>query len=312
MMDESALAVPQELLILAAAVETGIIDNLNNKSMSAPELARLMGADLRAVWVVTEALEALGYLAKKNGKLTLSREAREIFYNTGSQIYKGFSFMHRYNKIRSLVTLPEVIFTGKAHPKDKSREKTQYFMSAMSLSARQNAQTIAGLCLEGISQGAKVLDVGGGPLTYAKAFAALGANVTVLDTPEVVEYMSTFLNGEGKIEMAAGDFNQGLPAGPYSLLFLGNICHIYGEHENRNLFKNSAQVLRPNGKIAILDFVRGTGVRAAVFGVNMLVSTVNGGTWTYDEYAEWLLDAGFYDVNYNSVNNKQILFAKKR
>lgn len=312
MMDESVLTVPQELLILAAAVEAGIIENLNNKPMSAAELARLMGADMRAVWVVTEALEALGYLAKENGKLTLSREAREIFYNTKSQVYKGFSFMHRYNVIRTWMTLPEVIFTGKAHPKDKSREKTQYFMSAMSLSARQSAHAVAGLCLEGIGQGAKVLDVGGGPLTYAKAFAALGANVTVLDTPEVVAYMSAFLSGEEKIEMAAGDFNQGLPAGPYSLVFLGNICHIYGEHENRNLFKKAEQVLQPNGKIAILDFVRGTGVRAAVFGVNMLVSTVNGGTWTYDQYAEWLSDAGFYDVNLNSANDRQILFAKKR
>ncbi|MDD2553501.1 MAG: methyltransferase [Desulfotomaculaceae bacterium] len=312
MMDESAFVVPRELLTLAAAVETGIIENLNNKPMSAAELARLMGADTRAVWVVTEALKTLGYLTKENGRLTLSSEAREIFYNTGSQVYKGFSFMHRYHVIRSWLTLPEVIFTGKAHPKDKNREKTQYFMSAMSLSARQHAPAVTGLCLEGIGQGAKVLDVGGGPLTYAKAFADLGANVTVLDTPEVVEYMSDFLRGEEKIEMVAGDFNQGLPAGPFSLVFLGNICHIYGEHQNRNLFKMAAQVLQPNGRIAILDFVRGTGVTAAVFGVNMLVSSVNGGAWTYDEYGQWLSDAGFYDVNLDSANDKQIIFAKKR
>ncbi len=312
MLDETALAVPQELLILAAAVETGIIESLNNRPMPAAELAGVLCADRRAVWVVTDALEALGYLVKSGDQLILSSAAREIFYNTGSPVYKGFWFMHCYNRIKSWLTLPEVIFTGKARPKDKSSEKTRYFMSAMSLSARRYAQAVAGLCLEGGGLGAKVLDIGGGPLTYARAFAALGASVTVLDIPEVVEYMSAFLGGEERIEMVAGDFNRGLPAGPYSLVFLGNVCHIYGEHKNRNLFKRSAQVIQPNGKIAIFDFVRGTGITAAIFGVNMLVSTVEGGAWTYNQYAEWLTDAGFCEVNYDTLNNKQLLFAKKR
>lgn len=310
--DESALTVPQELLILSAAVDTGIIENLKDKAMSAAELAEHMGADVRAVWIVTEALEALGYLTKENDKLTLSLEAREMFYNSESKAYTGFSFMHRYNVIRSWITLPEVIFTGKPQPKDKQRERTKYFMSAMSLSARQSSRAIAELCLDEKAQGAKVLDVGGGPLTYAKAFASLGAGVTVLDLPEVVEYMSSYLTEKERIEMIPGDFNQGLPPGPFSLVFLGNICHIYGEKENRELFKKAEHVLKPGGKISIVDFVRGTSQTAAIFGVNMLVNTINGGTWTYDEYSEWLGDAGFYDVNLNAVGGRQILLAKKR
>jgi SAM-dependent methyltransferase len=310
--DASALTVPQELLILSAAVDTGIIEKLNEKEMSAVELAGHLGADARAMWLVTEALEALGYLTKEKDKLTLSQEAREMLYNSESQVYTGFSFMHRYNVIRSWMTLPEVIYTGKPHPKDKQRERTKYFMSAMSLSARQNSQEIAELCLDGNGQGAKVLDVGGGPLTYAKAYASLGAGVTILDIPEVVEYMSSFITAQENIVMVPGDFNQGLPPGPFSLVFLGNICHIYGEHENRELFKKAEHVLKPGGKIAIVDFVRGTNPTAAVFGVNMLVNTINGGTWTYDEYCEWLGDAGFYDVNLRSVGGRQILLAKKR
>ncbi|MFX4260613.1 methyltransferase [Pelotomaculum propionicicum] len=312
MPDRSALTVPQELLILAAAVESGIIENLNDNPMTAVELAGLMGADVRSVWVVTEALEALGYLAKEKDKLMLSGEARDMLYNTESKAYTGFSFMHRYNVIRTWMTLPEVIFTGKPHPKDKQRERTKYFMSAMGLSAKQNSRAVAELCLAGKGQGAKVLDVGGGPLTYARAFASLGARVTVLDLPEVVEYMSAFLTGAEKIEMAAGDFNDGLPPGPFSHIFLGNICHIYGEHENRELFKKAERVLQPGGMIAIVDFVRGTNATAAVFGVNMLVNTINGGTWTYDEYSDWLAGAGFCGLHLNSAGTKQILIAKKR
>jgi hypothetical protein len=51
---------------------------------------------------------------------------------------------------------------------------------------------------------------------------------------------------------------------------------------------------------------------AALFGVNMLVNTVNGGTWTLGEYSEWLNAAGFYDVDLQSSGGRQLLLAKKR
>jgi len=44
-----------------------------------------------------------------------------------------------------------------------------------------------------------------------------------------------------------------------------------------------SQVLVPGGRIAIIDMVRGTNPFASVFGVNMLVNTSNGGTWTLDQ-----------------------------
>lgn len=311
MPNEQALVAPQELLILGAAVKTGIIDQLTRNPMTSDELAGKIGADARAVWVVTEALEALGYLSKEEGKLKLSEEAVNMFYNTDSPNYTGFSFMHRYNVTNSWIHLPEVIFSGQPHPRESGLDNMKYFMSAMSHSARQNALTIAEFCLEGCGEGAKVLDIGGGPLTYARAFASLGAKVTVLDLPDVVEYMSTFLTGKESIEMVPGDFNVGLPPGLFDLAFLGNICHIFGEQENRELFKKAAAVLQTGGKITVVDFVRGTNPMAAIFGVNMLVNTKNGGTWTFDEYSTWLSDAGFSGVELHSIGGRQVLSAVK-
>jgi len=312
MPNEQALIAPQELLIIGAAVKTGIIEQLAQKPMTADELAREIGADGRAVWVVTEALEALGYLSKDENKLRLSEEALNMLYNTESPNYTGFSFMHRYNVTNSWIHLPEVIHSGQPFPRETGQENTEYFMAAMSRSAGENALTIAGFCLAGLGGSPKVLDIGGGPLTYARAFAANGAKVTVQDLPHVVEYMSTFLNKNESIEMFAGDFNVGLPPGPFDLAFLGNICHIFGERENRELFRKVAAVLKTDGKITIIDFVRGTNPMAAVFGVNMLVNTENGGVWTFAEYAEWLGEAGFSSPELNLVGGRQILSSRKR
>lgn len=311
MPNESAFVVPQELLILGAAVNTGIIEVLYKKAMNVEELAAEINADVRAVWMVTEALDALGYVCSVDGKLQLTNESADMLFNPEAQNYTGFSFMHRYNVINSWSHLPEVILSGQPHPRERGAENIKYFMAAMGHSARQAAPAIAEISLGGSVDGAKVLDIGGGPLTYARHFAALGAKVTVLDLPEVVEYMKTFLATESGIEMVPGDFNVGLPSGPFNLAFLGNICHIFGEPENRELFKKVAAVLLPQGKVVIMDFIRGTNPAAAVFGVNMLVNTRNGGTWTFAQYSAWLGDAGFVEVELHEVGGRQLLTARK-
>lgn len=311
MPNEQALIAPQELLIIGAAVETGIIEQLAQKPMTAAELAREIGADGRAVWTVTEALAALGYLSKEENKLKLSDEAENMLYNTESPHYTGFSFMHRYNVTRSWIHLPAVIRSGQPYQREAEQEQIKYFMAAMSHSARESALAIAGFCLAGLGPEPKALDIGGGPLTYARAFAANGAKVTVQDLPDVVAYMSTFLTDHENIEMYPEDFNVGLAPGFFDLAFLGNVCHIFGEQENRELFKKVAAVLKTDGRIAVMDFIRGTTPTAAVFGVNMLVSTKNGGTWTFDEYAGWLDEAGFGRPELNWVGDRQILTARK-
>lgn len=312
MPNESALNVPQELLILGAAVKTGIIETLHKKPMAVDELAREINADVRAVWVVAEALAELGYLSREEEKLRLSDEAANMIYNQDAPNYTGFAFMHRYNRVNSWIQLPEIIHSGQPHPREIGHENTKYFMAAMAHSARQSAPAIADFCLGGQGKGTRLLDIGGGPLNYARAFASLGAQVTILDLPEVVNQMSPLLKGIEGIEMIPGDFNVGLPPGTFDLAFLGNICHIFGEPENRELFKKVSAVLSHGGRIAIVDFIRGIGPMPALFGVNMLVNTKNGGTWTYDQYATWLGDAGFSDVTLHAVGGRQILTAMKQ
>lgn len=75
------------------------------------------------------------------------------------------------------------------------------------------------------------------------------------------------------------------------------------------MFRKASKVLVPGGRIAIVDMVRGTNPFAAVFGVNMLVNTANGGTWTLDQYADWLAGADFQNVKLNEVAGRQIITA---
>ena len=311
MPDDSLYAVPQELLILGAAVKTGIIEALHSKLMTVEDLARELNCNTRAVWMVTEALVELSYLVREDGGLRLGDQAASMLFDENAPNYTGFAFMHRYNIINSWIHLPEIIRSGIPYPREKESKDLPFFMASMTRSALQSAAEITGFCLGGAQEGARVLDIGGGPLTYARAFAALGAQVTILDLPSVVDYMSSSLKENENIQMVPGDFNLGLPQGPYDLVFMGNICHIIGERGNKELFKKAASVLPKGGKAAIVDFIRGTGPQAAIFGVNMLANTPEGGVWSFEQYSAWLAEAGFGEVTLQELAGRQLLLAVK-
>ncbi|MDD2554320.1 MAG: class I SAM-dependent methyltransferase, partial [Desulfotomaculaceae bacterium] len=284
MPNPASFQLPQEFLIVGAATQIGLFDAIKNGSHTVQELSERLNTDYRALWTVTEALAALGYVVyRDNKKIKLSEAAENIFHNPEHSDYTGFSFMHGYNLITSWLQLPDVIKNGKPASKKDKTSHSKNFITAMSYHAQRSAPQIADYCMSGLPANQRVLDVGGGPLTYAIAFAKKGAFVTVLDLPGVVEMMSPELDGALPINMVKGDFTQGLPEGPFDLIYLGNVCHIYGEKENRKLFIDAAKETIKGGRIVISDMIRGTGIRPAVFAVNMLVNTISGGTWTYEQ-----------------------------
>lgn len=92
---------------------------------------------------------------------------------------------------------------------------------------------------------------------------------------------------------------------------MGNICHIYSGEENRLLIKRVRKLLKPDGMVAIEDFVRGRSPMAEMFAVNMLANTEGGNTYTEAQYREWLSDAGFRNIEVIDLaeKNSQLITA---
>ena len=301
---------PQELLVVGAALQTGIFDILKQGSCSLEELAKKLDFDLRALWTVNESLVSLGYLQFNSDKYSLTSEAEEILFNEQSDKYVGYSLIHTFNVIKAWTTIPEVLKTGAPLERVRDQQDIKGFMAAMKKSAKETSDDIITFCLRDLPIGSKVLDLGGGPLNYARPFAAAGAEVTVQDKPEVCEVMGKNLLENERIKFVPGDFTEEVIEGQFDLAFLGNICHIYGPEGNTLLFKRVHKVLKPNGRIAILDFVRGVSKRAELFAVNMLVNTQTGGTWTLQQYTDWLKQVGFDDIQMHDIAGRQIILAR--
>lgn len=300
---------PQELMVAGAALKAGIFDALRGKPTSLEDLASNLSMDRRALWTVMEALISLGYINRNGETLTVTPETNDLFFNEDSENYLGNSLIHTFNVIKAWTHLPKILKTGQPPQYERDQQDIKGFMSAMKKTAKEIAHHLVTISLEGLPEEAKVLDLGGGPLNYARPFAAAGAEVTVQDIPEVCAIMEpTLLPGE-KIKFVRGDFTEDVFPGQFDLVFLGNICHIYGEEENLLLFKRVHDSLQEGGRIVILDFVRGVSPRAELFGVNMLANTKTGGTWTLEQYTNWLKTAGFSQVRMHDIDGRQIITA---
>ena len=123
-----------------------------------------------------------------------------------------------------------------------------------------------------------------------------------------------FLGDEASdIALLSGDFTQGLPAGPFDLVYLGNVNHIYNPETNAALMRDVFATSSPGGSVAIQDYVWGRSPRAAMFAVNMLQATEDGGVWTEAQFRDWLTDAGFVDVEVADLDTSegQLILARR-
>ena len=287
----------QEAVVLGCAKREGLLEAVAIGSRSASEVAKELGLSPRAVYALLSALAELGVLAEDGGKFRLLEEHRRPLLDRSHPDYAGGLVVHRFELIRKWGQMPEILKTGSQMEDEPAQGPggKETFIYSMRRLAKPGARAVANILLPRLPEDPHILDVGGGPGTYAEAFAEGGAQVTVFDLPEVVELMRKHFDAAG-ISAVGGDFNEGLPEGPFDAAYLGSVSHIYGPEENLALIKRVAYSLAPGGLIAIRDFVRGLSKGAALFAVNMLVNTESGNTYSEEEYRGWLSATGFEGI----------------
>ena len=151
----------------------------------------------------------------------------------------------------------------------------------------------------------RMLDVGGGPATFAIAFAQANSELQaqVLDLGPVLPIAQRHIREAGledRVTVREGDLRSVDLGQGYDLVLVSAICHMLDEAENQNLLNRCANALRPGGRVAIREFIldpdRAGPPHAALFALNMLVNTARGNTYTEAEYRSWLEEAGFSQI----------------
>jgi ubiquinone/menaquinone biosynthesis C-methylase UbiE len=304
----------QEIILLGTAIRKGLLEAISVSRRSSEAVANDLGLYPRAVYTIFSALSEYGFVEEDEDGFGLPQVKKGPLLDPDDPEYVGGLLLNRLDMVRSWSRLSEVLETGvpvenRVEP-DFAGEAA--FIKALRYSVRDSASPISEAVMARLPEGARILDVGGGPGTNAEAFVRDGARVTVFDRPEVISLMESVLSEAG-ISTVAGDMNEGLPEGPFEAIYFGNTSHMYGPEENRELFSRMRRSLAPGGLLVLREFVRGMSEGAARFAVNMLVLTPGGGTYTADEYEELLLETGFEAVEVERIRDQgtHLIFARR-
>jgi SAM-dependent methyltransferase len=279
----------REVLIVRAAVSSGLLAGF---ATARPPGEAPPGLDPRAARIVAAALHDLGYLEPRgDGALGLSDRGRELLEPPpGLDPVAELELEAR--AMASHLGLAEVLHDGV--PRDDvsggDPATRRVFMRAMRSIAGPRVPESVG-AVGPPPPGGRLLDVGGAPGTYARAFAEAGWDVTVLDLPETLAVGEEELRAAG-VAAVAGDATEALPEGPWQAVYLGNVVHLFGPEEAAALVARAGAALAPGGILAVQEVLLDRSPQGPGFGVMMLLSTPGGDVYATADYAAWMEAAG--------------------
>lgn len=124
-----------------------------------------------------------------------------------------------------------------------------------------------------------------------------------MDWPQVIPITATMAARFGladRFSYVEGDLLDADFGTGHNVATLGHILHSEGIDRSRSLLRKTFAALAPGGTIAIAEFLvnadRTGPVNGLIFAVNMLVNTESGDTFSFEEIAGWLSEAGFVDA----------------
>ncbi len=294
---------------LSSAFELDIFSPLSKGRKSAEEVAAVSGASARGVRMLLDGIAALAVIEKKDGRYgLLPGSARYLLPSSPDYIGAVLAGGQLW---QSWGGLSEAVRSGRPALAVDKKERAESFFPLLirTLHAlnREPARRLAiALGAGTIHKGMRVLDLACGSAVWSLAIAEADreARVVAQDFPGVLEETRAYVAREGcagRFDYLPGDLNEvSFGREKFDLTLLGNIVHSLGEGPARSLFARLHPALRPQGRLAIIDFIPDedrTGPPAPVlFALNMLLQTEEGDSFTLSQYRAWLEDAGFEGI----------------
>jgi SAM-dependent methyltransferase len=288
--------------VLIAALELNLCTAIGTDARTISELARDVKVSERGLAILCRNLAMAGVL-KKNGETYTNSRLGATALNAHHPAYRGAYLRLITSHWADWGRLLESVKSGLPldHDEPDEPDYRRRFTWAMHHRTLETAPKIAAqINLRGART---LLDLGGGPGTYAMAFLAKNPTLhaTVCDRPAALdvakEIASTHKAGTRLSYLPLDLLTEAIP-GAYDVIWYSNVLHIYSPKDNQALFQRALASLNPGGRLLIQDaFLYGReGLfpeEASLFAVSMLLFTERGNTYSAAEARAWLTDAGF-------------------
>ena len=297
---------------LQAGVDLGLfteVDDMTGGGSEAvmPALAAKLFCDERALGILVTALAALGFLERKGEGIVLPEHSRKYLSKKSGE-YIGYIIQHHTHISPAWTKLSTAVRRGsptRVAPSDTDNagERESFLMGMYNIAMNQAEKVAATFDLSGRK---RLLDLGGGPGTYAVFFclANPGLSATVFDRPTSEVFAGNVVKRfglEGRVDFHGGDFLLDPLPGGYDVAWLSQVLHGETPQNAARLVDRAAKTVNPGGLVAVQEFFlendRSGPPQSALFGCNMLAVTQGGQVYTWDEISAMLRDAGAVSVS---------------
>lgn len=283
-------------------VFSALVDGVNDHET----VAKRCGLNARATAMLLDALAAIGLLVKSADSYVLTPFAADYLVRSAPG-YLGHIIMHHHHLMESWAKLPDAVRSGApvrgsvSHGAE-AEVRESFLMGMFNLANQLAPQIAARLDLVGRR---RLLDLGGGPGTYAVHFCLKNPELTatIYDLPTTREFAEGVVARYGlteRIAFHAGDFDaDAVPTG-FDVAWLSHILHGEGEGGCRTILRKGVAALEPGGVLLVQEFILNDAkdgpVFPALFSLNMLVGTAEGRSYSERELAEMMVEAGLRNV----------------
>jgi ubiquinone/menaquinone biosynthesis C-methylase UbiE len=291
---------------LHAAVKLNVFGLIGDEQLTAETLADRLGADKDGLERLLNALAAMALIRKSGGCFENTRTGKQ-YLCPDSPDYIGWMIMHHHHLLPSWSQLDQAVVSGR--PVGDSAAKTseewrEAFLKGMHTNARLQAPAVAAdVELTGRKN---LLDLGGGPATYAIHFCKEnpGLNAVVFDLPDARPIAEENIKREGlteRIGFQDGDFHKDAIDGEFDAVWLSHILHGESPADCRKILAKAASAVSRGGIILVHDFILNDQMDGplfpALFSLNMLVATPSGRAYSEIELREMFSNAGARDIS---------------
>jgi SAM-dependent methyltransferase len=288
---------------LLTANRLGVFEQLAAEPRSTAQLAAALGTDARATELFLNACVALGLLEQRAPGYANSALAA-AFLVPGRPAYLGNALRYSDNLSATWGGLERSLRSGApalapASYLGDDPKRTRDFVYGMHDRALAIGQALVGLV--DLTGRTRLLDVGGGPGTYAALFARRypGLRATVIDLPPVAALAGEIIASLGASDVVTarpGNYlDCDLPA-DQDVVLISGVFHREREATCRDLIARALAALAPGGLLLVSDVFADAGgtspAFATLFGLNMLLTAPDGGVHADADVAAWMEQAG--------------------
>ena len=254
---------------VGAVARLGVPDQLADGARSSDDLARAVGAHPQALFRVLRTLASIGIFSQTDpGAFALTPLGETLRSDTPGSVRNFAIAQTASGHWEPWGRFVESVKTGKAmarealgmelwqwygeHPRDAA-----FFSAAMgNLAALAAGELVR---VYDVTTARTIADVGGahGVLLAAALHANPNAHGILFDLPHVIETAAPAIEAQGltdRVELAAGDFFEAVPAGA-DLHILKQIVHDWDDEHAARILTNCHRALAPGGKLLLVEMV---------------------------------------------------------